>query len=239
VSGEAALRYKVERVGQKVRVTDLIGGCVLQARIEDEVVIADGSACTLTDGAPLRQLGVTSRVYTAFRLDPRRKTVATRALTIATVTTGESHSCTVTEERIVDEHAAMLDKRSLFRYAGSLVTTVEQPDTELECGREYLTFDTSGYLSIDASKRFARLEGFGCGIALDEPDGSKLSAGPEPCVVDGVANFRGVGLDQLELESFSVNPVDGTATWHARAWRNLPTKRVSYCFNLSGSVEQR
>jgi hypothetical protein len=239
VSGDGALRYKVERAGEKVRVTELVGGCVLQARIEDDVVVADGSACALADAAPLRQLGVASRVYTAFRLDPRRKTVATRAVTVGTVTTGESHSCTVTEERIIDEHAASLDTGSLFRYAGSLVTTVDQPDTEGECGPEYLTFDTSGYLSIDAPKRSARLEGFGCGIGLDEPDGSKLSAGLQPCVVDGVASFRGVGLDRLELESFSLDPEGKTATWHARAWRTLPTKRVSYCFKLTGSVEQR
>jgi hypothetical protein len=101
VSGEAAFRYKVTGDGGKVRVTELVGGCVLEARIEGDVVIADNQACSIGSGAPLRQLGVTSRVYTVFRLDVGQKTVVSRSVTVATVTTGESRSCGVTEERIV------------------------------------------------------------------------------------------------------------------------------------------
>lgn len=102
VSGKAAFRYKVSNDGGKVRVTDLVGGCVLEARVEGDVVLADDQACSLGDAAPLRQLGVTSRVYTVFRLDAGQKTVVWRAVTVATVTTGESRSCSVSEERIVE-----------------------------------------------------------------------------------------------------------------------------------------
>jgi hypothetical protein len=102
VSGEAALRYEVTNQGGNVRVTELVGGCVLHARVEGDVVIADNQACTLRDDAPLRRLGVTSRVYGVFRLDAGQKTVVSRALTVATVTTGESRSCSVSEERIVE-----------------------------------------------------------------------------------------------------------------------------------------
>jgi hypothetical protein len=102
VSGAAAFRYKVSNEGDQVRVTDLVGGCVLEARLEGDVVIADNQACSLGNAAPLRQLGVTSRVYTIFRLDAGQKTVVSRAVTVATVTTGESRSCYVSEEQIVE-----------------------------------------------------------------------------------------------------------------------------------------
>ena len=102
ISGNAAFRYKVANEGGKVRVTELVGGCVLEARVDGDVVIADNQACSLGSGAPLRQLGVTSRVYTVFRLDAGQKTVVSRAVTVATVTTGESRSCSVSEEQIVE-----------------------------------------------------------------------------------------------------------------------------------------
>ena len=104
VSGAAAFRNKVSSEGGKVRVKELVGGCVFEARIEDDVVTADNQACVIAKGAPLQQLGVTSRVYSVFRLDAVQKSVVSRSVTVATVTTGESRSCSVTEERIVGKH---------------------------------------------------------------------------------------------------------------------------------------
>lgn len=102
MSGAAALRYEVSKAGDKVRVTDLIGGCVLDARVEGSVVIADNQECVLSEGAPLRQLGVTSRIFSVFRLDAGQRKVVSRAVTVSTVTTGQSRSCSVAEEKIVE-----------------------------------------------------------------------------------------------------------------------------------------
>lgn len=102
VSGGAALRYEVTNRDGKVRVTDLVGGCVLDARVEGSVVNADNQECSFSDGAALRQLGVTSRLYTVFQLDAGKKTIISRAVTVSTVTTGVSRSCSVAEERIVE-----------------------------------------------------------------------------------------------------------------------------------------
>lgn len=56
---------------------------------------------------------------------------------------------------------------------------------------------------------------------------------------DSVVNFEGLGVELLDIESFSLNLSDWTTHWRARAWRQLPSGRVSYCFNLTGSVAQR
>jgi len=101
VSGDAAYRYRVAEDGERLRVTELVGGCVLDARSENGIVVADGAECELGPNAALRELGVTNRIYTVFRLDPKAKLVRTRALTRSVVTSGEARSCTVTEERIV------------------------------------------------------------------------------------------------------------------------------------------
>lgn len=103
-SGDAALRYRVSSSAGAVEVLDIVGGCGLEARLDDGVVVADGSECSFTANAPLRQLGVISRIYSVFRLDPRSSTVRTRSITRAAVVGGESRSCTVTEERIVGVH---------------------------------------------------------------------------------------------------------------------------------------
>lgn len=100
-SDAAALRYRVSSSAGAVKVMDIVGGCALEGRLEDGVVIADGSECSFTANAPLRQLGVISRIYSVFRLDPRSSTVRTRSITQAAVVGGESRSCAVTEERIV------------------------------------------------------------------------------------------------------------------------------------------
>lgn len=99
--GTTSAGYRVSDEGGRIRVTDTNGGCVLDARIEDGVVVADGAACTLGPDAMLRQLGVQSRVYTVFRLDPMQGTVLTRAFTVLNTTTGESRQCFVSERRIV------------------------------------------------------------------------------------------------------------------------------------------
>jgi hypothetical protein len=221
-----------------VEVTELVGGCVLAARIEGDVVIADNSACSLREGAPLRQLGVTSRVYSVFRLDARQKTVVSRAVTLAAVTTGESRSCSVSEERIVDARSRQADERGTrVRYTGSLTTTIERPATEANCGRKSASFESSGYLSLDRAGLSARLDGFGCRVSLAEPSGGSLFANAQPCVPDGAVDFKGLGLDQLDVESLSVDLNDATTLWRARAWRELPSGRASYCLSFSGSIE--
>lgn len=101
-SGERALRYRVSGADTTLKVTDVVGGCVLKASLVDHVVVADEAVCSFAADAPLRQLGVISRKYSTFRLDPRGATVRTRSVTLATVVTGESRSCTVTDERIVE-----------------------------------------------------------------------------------------------------------------------------------------
>jgi hypothetical protein len=138
-----------------------------------------------------------------------------------------------------DGHAEELSSRVRVLYTGSLTTTVEQSEAEVECGSEYMTFESSGYLSIDRAKPEAHLEGFGCNIGLAKPTGTEFSANEQECVPAGVVNFKGLGLDRLVMESFSVNLGDKQGAWRARAWRELPSGRVSYCFSLTGLVEQR
>jgi hypothetical protein len=61
--------------------------------------------------------------------------------------------------------AEELASRVRFLYSGSLSTMVEQPEAEAECGEEQVTYESSGYLSIDREEPSARLDGFGCSIA--------------------------------------------------------------------------
>lgn len=135
--------------------------------------------------------------------------------------------------------AEELASRVRLLYTGSLSTTVEQPEAEAECGPEQVTFETSGYVAIDREESSARLEGFGCSIGLAEPSGAEFSANAQACIPSGVVNFKGLGLERLDIESFTFNLNDKTALWRARAWRELPSGRVSYCFDLTGSIEQR
>jgi hypothetical protein len=93
--------YRVSDEDGGARVTDTNGGCVLDARIEDGVVVADGAECFLSPQSMLHQLGVKSRVFSVFRLDPAEGTVLTRAFTVLATTTGDAKLCSVTEERIV------------------------------------------------------------------------------------------------------------------------------------------
>jgi hypothetical protein len=138
-----------------------------------------------------------------------------------------------------DGHAAELASRMRLRYTGSLTTTVEQPDAEATCGREYVTFESSGYLTVDRARPSARFEGFGCSIELTSPSGGEFSGSAQRCLPSGVVNFEGLGLQRVDTESLSVNLNDDKISWQARAWRDLPSGRVSYCFTLMGSVEQR
>jgi hypothetical protein len=136
-------------------------------------------------------------------------------------------------------HAAELDSRVRLLYAGSFTTTVEQPEVETDCGREHVTFESSGYLTLDRATLSARLDGFGCGIDLSSPGGAEFSANAQACVPDGAVNFTGLGIERLAIESFSIDLSDQTTAWRARAWRELPSGRVSYCFGLTGSVQTR
>jgi hypothetical protein len=101
VAGQAMPRYRVASEGGRLRVTDLIGGCVLDAHEENGTVVADGTACSLPEQARLRLLGVTDRIYSLFRLSPRDKTVRTRTVTASNTSSGPTRSCSVSEEKIV------------------------------------------------------------------------------------------------------------------------------------------
>ena len=137
-----------------------------------------------------------------------------------------------------DAHAQPL-AGEVYHYSGSFVTTVEQPDSERDCGDEYVTFQASGYLSLDRAARLVRLEGFGCNVSVDEEAGTSLFGSSQPCVADGVVGFNGFGLDRLRFDSIIVDPDAKTTVWRARAWRLLPSGRVSYCFDLNGALESR
>jgi hypothetical protein len=58
-------------------------------------------------------------------------------------------------------------------------------------------------------------------------------------VADGAVGFNGFGLDGLRFDSIIVDPDAKTTVWRARAWRSLPSGRVSYCFDLNGALESR
>jgi hypothetical protein len=136
-------------------------------------------------------------------------------------------------------HAAPLESRTLVRYSGKLMTYAEQPDSVADCGASYVTYDTSGYLVLDRSTRKARLEGFGCTLDVTEA-ASVFTGAAQPCVIDGPASFQGVGIAELEFESFSVDVGSRSTSWRARAFRSLPDdRRVAYCFGVTGSVERR
>lgn len=102
LSRDATYRWRVAWGDQSPSVTDILGGCVLAARMENDVVIADGAECTIPPGAPLHDVAVISRTYTLFRLDRREGTVQTRALMLADTTQGHARDCFVTDERIVE-----------------------------------------------------------------------------------------------------------------------------------------
>jgi hypothetical protein len=74
---------------------------------------------------------------------------------------------------------------------------------------------------------------------LAKPAGTEYVAGAQACIPDGAVNFKGVGIERLEIVSFSIDLSDKTGLWRAKAWRALPSGRASYCINLTGSVEQR
>jgi len=135
-------------------------------------------------------------------------------------------------------HAAPRESRTLLRYSGKLMTYEEQPDSVADCGASYVTYDTSGYLVLDRSTRKARLEGFGCTLDVTEA-ASVFTGAAQACAVDGPANFQGVGIAELAFESFSLDVGSHSTSWRARAFRNLPDRRVAYCFGVTGSVEQR
>jgi hypothetical protein len=233
-SGEPALRYRVSRSGGSLEVTEVAGGCLLDARFDDGVVVADGAECSLLADAPLTQLGVISRSYSVFRLDPRSSTVRTRSVTQATVVGGETRSCSVSEERIVGARALAGER---YRYSGSFVTTVEQPASRQNCGGEDLRYQASGYLNLNRSARLVRLEGFGCTLRVGEKTGTSFAGSSQDCVPDGAVGFSGFGLDALRLDTITIDPDAETIVWQARAWRSLPSGRVSYCFELNGTLE--
>lgn len=137
-----------------------------------------------------------------------------------------------------DGHAQPL-AGEVYHYSGSFVTTVEQPESERDCGDEHVTFQASGYLSLDRSARLVRLEGFGCNLSVDDEAGTSLSGSSQPCVADGAVGFDGFGLDELRFDSIIVDPDATTTVWRARAWRSLPGGRVWYCFDLNGALEAR
>jgi hypothetical protein len=134
--------------------------------------------------------------------------------------------------------ARPLESSAVFRYAGKLVTHVEQPEAAADCGRKYISYETSGFVTLDRAQQKARLEGFGCDVGVQRASGI-LSATDQACVADGVAGFAGVGLDQMRIDDLSVDIGARKISWRARAWRRLPTGRVSYCFEVDGALEAR
>lgn len=99
---ESMKRYRISSDNGRIRATDLTGGCVLEARVKDGVVTADGERCQLDEQAPLSQLGVLNRTYVVFRLDPQRGTVVTQQTSLNDSNVGRYTSCGVSEERIVE-----------------------------------------------------------------------------------------------------------------------------------------
>lgn len=137
-----------------------------------------------------------------------------------------------------NSHAQTMDVE-VFHYSGAFVTTVEQPDSEQDCGEEYITYQANGYLSLNRAARQVRLEGFGCTLDVGEKAGTSLSGVPQDCQADGSVGFGGFGLDALRFDSIDVDPGAKATIWRARAWRPLASGRVSYCFDLNATLEPR
>jgi hypothetical protein len=134
--------------------------------------------------------------------------------------------------------AAPLDSASRFRYSGEQIEHVEQPESASDCGRTGITYDTSGYFTLDRSAGRVRLDGFGCTLDVAEA-GSSITADAQPCMVDGPVSFQGVSIEKLDFEAFAIDLDAGTAAWRVRASRALPNGRFVHCFEVDGVVEPR